>query len=296
MKKLIQLIVVACVVAVAYSVSSFTSSGFGDSTGAPMKSGVVSAYTSCNMSGCHFGQPVNNPNGQFTITSDIPASGWVPGTKYRITLTTNFSNRDVFGWQAMVWGNSDSASVGTISVPAGQRGRISISPLRRSGVIIDTNYYFTHSPVSVTSPVVGQNVLSFDWVAPLDPAGNTQITIYATSNAANGNGNNLGDLIYLANQTHTQAGVTSVGRTSDAFALRTYPNPATDYIEVRGAFEAAQSYTLSVADLSGKVWQKSVESGNAISKLDVTSLPAGVYFLKVTDAHSRSSVKSFVKK
>jgi len=280
--------VVTCL-GIGYNVMSFTSSGFGDSTGAPVPGGVVPAYTSCAQSGCHSGNPINDSRGTTTISSDIPAAGWVPGNRYKITIRSTFPNRDAFGWQAMVWGSGDQASVGTISVSSGSRGVITQSILRRGGVIVDTNRYFTHNPGTVVSPTIGINEVSFDWVAPSDVQ-NESVTVYASVNAANGNGNNLGDNIFIANATYPSARLVNLGGKLEKQSMGIYPNPATDMVTIKGEALANQNADVQVYNQAGKLQFQTHVLGNETEerKLNVASLSPGLYFVKVIPVRGKA--------
>ena len=267
---------------VTFSVYSFTSAGFGDSTGAPVKQGTAIAYSSCTQSGCHTGNRVNDARGTFSISSNIPASGWVAGTTYRITLRNTFPGRDVYGWQATVWGNSDSTTIGQMKLVAGGRGQITRSVLRKSGVVYDTNLYFTHNSASAASPVVGSNEVSFDWVAPTFAGTNNAVTIYASANAANGNGNNLCDFIYLANVTYPAAQWLGVDSKLNKLDLKVYPNPAKDVVKLKGNFNEGEKLNITIFNLQGQTFnQLNVETDDQI---DVSDLVAGTYLLRVTNA------------
>ena len=71
----------------------------------------------------------------------------------------------------------------------------------------------------------------------------------------------------------------------DAMSFDVYPNPATDYLSVR--FASAESYSFSIFSINGEV----VKSGRIQSgeKIEVYSLPAGVYFFNVGSMYIKFS-------
>ena len=70
---------------------------------------------------------------------------------------------------------------------------------------------------------------------------------------------------------------------NDIEAFTIYPNPVQNIIQINGNFDPKE---LSICDLNGAAQNYSLEN----STLDVTQLPAGVYFIK-----SGVFVKKFIK-
>ncbi len=71
--------------------------------------------------------------------------------------------------------------------------------------------------------------------------------------------------------------------------LRVYPNPASDYVYVNGV----DNGDLTISDMSGKVLISSRIAEN--TAIDISTLSAGVYMLKVKSAEGDYSVKLLVK-
>jgi hypothetical protein len=71
-------------------------------------------------------------------------------------------------------------------------------------------------------------------------------------------------------------GIESAAAESAVFA---YPNPVRDYLTVSG-IEA--DLAVNVFDMNGKLLQTAVSKGSAVD-INVSSLPAGVYLLRVRD-------------
>lgn len=69
-----------------------------------------------------------------------------------------------------------------------------------------------------------------------------------------------------------------------------YPNPANDFIQIKGQFEQSN---VKIYDISGNcVLYKSLEDGN---KIIVRELPAGIYFIKLPDLDKSKYIR-FIKK
>ena len=62
--------------------------------------------------------------------------------------------------------------------------------------------------------------------------------------------------------------------------LNIYPNPATSGVRVELPFTPAQNTQLSITNLSGQEVLRR-ELTEAITELDINSLNAGIYFLRV---------------
>lgn len=72
------------------------------------------------------------------------------------------------------------------------------------------------------------------------------------------------------------------------YTLQIYPNPATDFIQIKSAFLIEQVVVFNV--------QKQEILRTKFDKLDVSQLPAGVYFINVRGINGEKSIKKFLKK
>lgn len=121
------------------------------------------------------------------ITSNIPASGYVPGTTYTITGTATYAGRNTFGFEISpqdIAGNILGTVINTSSQTA----------ILATGYIGQTSSGLSGS---------GSKSWSFDWVAP--SAGTGPVTFYGVFNCANGNGGDSGDIIYKSTLTVQEA-------------------------------------------------------------------------------------------
>ncbi len=129
---------------------------------------------------CHSGT-ANATSGW--ITSDIPASGYVPGETYQITATGVHTGVVRFGFELTAENNSGD-KVGTFTITDGARTKL----INQGNAVTHT---FNGTTVSGNS-----SSWSANWTAPDTDIG--QIRFYAAFNAANGNGNTSGDVIYTS--------------------------------------------------------------------------------------------------
>ncbi len=160
-----------------FGLSSWYSGGSpGGKTGSPGDGGA-------NCTQCHTGTPQSATG---WITSDIPAEGYTAGETYTITATGMHSGVVKFGFESTSEDNSGN-----------KKGEIVITDAAQTK-LTNNNSAVTHTPTG-TTPDGDSKTWTFDWTAP--DAGSGDITFYGAFNAANGNGNNQGDVIYLTSTT-----------------------------------------------------------------------------------------------
>ncbi len=129
---------------------------------------------------CHSGT-ANATSGW--ITSNIPPSGYVPGETYQITATGTHSGVGSFGFE-LTAENTSGGKVGTFAITDAPRTKL----INQGNAVTHT---FNGTTVSGNS-----SSWSANWTAPGTDIG--QIRFYAAFNAANGNGNTSGDVIYTS--------------------------------------------------------------------------------------------------
>lgn len=130
--------------------SSYTTFYPGGSPSA--KTGSPGDGSSC--SSCH-GQAATTSAG--LITSDIPASGYVPGTTYQITATTNQTGSGKYGFEVSPQ-NVSGTQLGTLIAGSGSK-------------LVGGTKYVTQSNANTTT-----KSWTFGWTAPA--AGTGAVTFY----------------------------------------------------------------------------------------------------------------------
>ena len=120
------------------------------------------------------------------ISTNVPFQGYTPGQTYTITATGTHTGVVKFGFELTVE-DSDGTKVGTLQLAEPSRTK------------------FTNGGDAVTHTAAGNvpsgstNTWTVNWVAPSGVEGN--VGIYAAFNAANGNGNTGGDVIYKSSRS-----------------------------------------------------------------------------------------------
>jgi len=128
---------------------------------------------------CHLPGPTNIVDGW--ITTDIPSEGYTPDQTYTITATGTQAGVVRFGFE-LTAENSSNQKTGTLIITESTRTQLT-----------NANHAVTHTAGGIT-PTGDSNTWTMEWIAP--SAGEGDVTFTAAFNAANGNGNNSGDVIY----------------------------------------------------------------------------------------------------
>jgi len=135
---------------------------------------------------CHAGTATFNPG---WITTNIPEEGFTPGETYTITATGTHSGVVKFGFELTTEDDAGN-KVGTLAITDASRSKFA-----------NGNNAVTHTAAG-NAPSGNTNTWSMDWTAPEDVEG--AIWFYAAFNAANGNGNTGGDIIYTSSYSVTE--------------------------------------------------------------------------------------------
>ena len=130
-----------------------------------------------------------------------------------------------------------------------------------------------------------------------------QTSVNATGGNASGSGGSasysVGQVVYTTNtgisgsvsqgvqQPFEISVVTGIEEAKDIFLnVSAYPNPTTDYLELKVENLQLSELSYKLYDISGKVYQNK-EIGNGITKIEMQNLPQGIYFIKVIDTKNK---------
>lgn len=236
--------------------------------------GVPPGYTgspldgvTCATMGCHRG-PVSTVNGW--ITTNVPATGYVPADTYDITLTASRPNTTIFGFQ-----------MATHSLTSVEGSFLVTDPLQ-------TQYsqgtgYITHK-IGGTS---GTNLKTWQckWIAPADLQV-TEVTLYAAFLTGTFD---VDDEVFI---THLllQQGAQKVEEFSDGKNLLWWPNPFYRrlFVHCNDPENPPRSFTLY--NLAGiRVYHDTHPQQTTFSTwlLLPGDLPEGMYLLETATANAR---------
>ena len=180
MKKLLSLFAILICLAILFypkPSTSNTAGSIGGQTGSPTD-GV--SCTQCHYAGSGTGA---------TITTNIPSTGYVPGTTYTITATVAQTGINKFGFEITSEKNAGGAKTGTFFVTNSTQTKL-----------VNSNTAITHKSAGTSG--TNNKSWSMDWQAPTSGTG--AITFYGAYIAANGNGQNTGDTYHSASSTFNE--------------------------------------------------------------------------------------------
>ncbi len=215
------------------------------------------------------------------ISSDIPATGYMPGETYTITATGTHSGVNKFGFEVTAEDNSD-VKTGTFVITNSAENKFT-----------NDDNAVTHQPEG-TTPSGDTKTWTFDWTAPAESTGD--VTFYGAFNAANGNGANTGDVIYTSNFTVMEhaVGVNEIGQ--HEFEVSLYPNPFTDYIWISMTDEKKQISSIQLINQAGSIVKNITTLTNSKElKIEANDLNAGLYFVVLETSDNESVSKSIIK-
>jgi len=223
------------------------------STGAPAGcTGSPADAATCFQSGCHFGSPVVKTG---IVSSDIPASGYVPGATYNITVS--FSGTGNKGFQI-----SPQTSSGTLvgSLIAG------------TGNKIVSSKYITHTGVKSTATATW----TFKWGAPA--AGTGAVTFYCACAVTR-------NTTWTTTYTTNEGVAAGMAKDKNSACLSTFPNPFINDIEIKISLKTAAPVSIWVYALNGQlVYQQQyveAKAGDNSFAINLAAAQKGVYVLKL---------------
>lgn len=239
--------------------------------------------TTCNTSGCHTGNAVNETGGSVTI--DCPTmTNWkyVTGQTYTVNVTVERSGINLFGlgFEALTPAGANAGSFVITNTTQNTTKSANISGTLRTSVVHKLN-----GGASSNS-----HTFSFNWVAPSSDIG--PVTFYVAGNAANANGSDTGDFIYTASQVVNSPSTGEFENQKNVPTFTVNPNPATEVIRIAYQLQQKSDVFIKLISLTGQiVYNQSIpqqSAGNQIQPLQVNNeIPKGVYFVELTiDNHS----------
>ena len=246
-------------------------------TGAPAGvTGSPGDGLTCARSGCHTGGPAITDH-QTQITSDVPVTGYIPGTTYTITATLTKTGISRFGFE-MSPQSPTGTQLGTLIAGSGSH-------------LIGGTKYVTHSSTGTSG--TGTKTWSFQWTAPA--AGSGDVTFYGSFMFANNNGNDSGDAVKTDQYTVAEdlsAGISDILNAN----ISVFPSPATDRLSVVTGSKA-QTVNVSLFDINGRlIIDRDLANASGSVKLDLEQyITPGLYVLRLTATDTQAITKVVVR-
>ena len=215
------------------------------------------------------------------ITSNIPASGYIPGQVYSIRAVNRSFGFDRFGFQISPqdpFGNLLGTLVVTDSIKT---------------KLVGENKYMTYRSGGVLSQ--DSMVWTFNWVAPADSV--NVVVFYGAFNSNHG-GHKFSDNTTLSTLRVYKTGVTGLSSAFRNNVQKVFPNPAHDHVSLQFAIPLSNAATMHIRSMDGKL-NKATEficsdSNSHMYEIRTASLSPGIYFIHVQDG-KMSIVTKFIK-
>lgn len=235
--------------------------GHSNATGAPQgNSGSPFDGATCSQNGCHGGTVTPRAS---MITSNIPATGYVPGSQYQITAAITQAGVAKFGFQISPQ-KADGSAAGTMGVAD-------------ANTQVSSNKYITHSFTGTTG-AGGSKTWTFTWTAPA--AGSGPVTFYGAFLATNNNGSaDAGDNVFTSSLSVGEDGKLNVF-TPEQAGLKVYPVPFTNTIYVDKGEQTFENATVKLFTLDGKLVAETVFTGT-VTELNTEEVAKGLYILHI---------------
>ena len=239
----------------------------GGSPGGRSGSTTDNGATCSTNGGCH--NSSSAPASQDMISTNVPSNGYAPGSSYDITINISDEGTSVWGFEMMAEDKN--------GLPVGAFSNNSQVNSLNSG--LRATHKFASSSSSDAQTWIA------NWTAPASGTGS--VTFYVSAMAANGNGNNRGDRVFIDTISITENTSANIAELEN-FQINLYPNPATQKIVITG-YENTSS-NIKVINSMGET----VMSGLFKNALNISELASGTYYLKIIE-NNRVFIKKFSK-
>jgi len=189
-----------------------------------------------NCKSCHSGPaPVTSKAGW--ISTNIPGTGYVPGTTYTITASATEAGHTKFGFEITPQ-NSSGTFLGTLA-----------------NLNSETELYFDANMPRIShnnsgNLGAGSKTWMFTWTAP--PAGSGQVTFYGMFNITNNDNSGQGDTIYSSKTTVAENTSVSVTELSPGSHTKVFPSLVTSQLHVEITLVKPELVEISLIDLQGR--------------------------------------------
>lgn len=250
-----------------------------NSQGAPAgNTGSPFDNKTCARSGCHPGT-ASFVSG--IISSNVPPTGYIPGSTYTITCSCSQSGINRWGFE-----------VSPMNPAGALQGNLLITNV--DSTKITSSKYVTHTLKGTQG--VGAKTWSFNWVAPL--AGSGSVTFYGAFNYSNSNGMASGDIIKTSNLTITENVTASVVDFSNQeLELRVIENPVHDVVRIVFNSGKTEKQTIRILNQNGQLMKEKIIQMLAPGiheEAIVAPEKSGIYFIVVI-SDSKAESRKFIK-
>jgi hypothetical protein len=217
---------------------------------------------------CHGGGKATDMAGW--ITTDIPVTGYVPGSQYTVTVRGERTSSTVIGFE-LTAETVSRTKTGVFSTGGSNQMQI----LSNGNAITHTN--------QGTGAAGGIKIWNTKWTAPSKGTGD--VTFYAAVNAANGDGGTGGDVIYATNLKVKEQDLSGTDPLLVEPVIKLFPNPAGRTVNLEISGMDAESYEFQIYTINGRSVLSKTLSGSAIGnpvEISLDQIANGTYLTLVT--------------
>ncbi len=249
--------------------------GFSGKEGTKYPSGAPAGYTgspgdgqNCTASGCHSGSATSITG---WITTNVPASGYVSGSTYNITVTVPGDMSMMKGFEVSPQ-KTDGTLLGILAAGTGSK-------------LVGSGKYVTHNAAMAANPAVW----TFSWTAP--PAGSGTVTFYGAFAVSFGS-------TYVSSTVVTEA-PTGVEPVNPERELVIYPVPVRDRVTLSYTLVDQGHVEVSLYDVCGNMVSRMFDGYKNPGDFTMTfpidnSIRPGIYFLNLTAGDKDRKIQKLV--
>ncbi|MES2767341.1 MAG: choice-of-anchor V domain-containing protein [Bacteroidota bacterium] len=250
-------------------------------SGAHPGSTAAPGEQTCAQSGCHVNATISPGDGVNTFQLGNNATGYTPGETYPVKITAQRAGTSRFGFEVVAL-DRNNKNVGTWKMTDSKRTQIindNVNGFQR--------LYVTHKLASTPAVSPGVGEWAFEWTAPTNYK--DSVKFYYVTNATNNDNTNQGDALYLSSVAFAANAPNSVSENAENKAIKVFPNPAAEYIQLSGVEKES---TLEIFSNKGT----KLISGKADNeRISLKGFPAGSYIIQITDISGKKETLRFVK-
>jgi hypothetical protein len=256
-------------------VATILALSFSGKGGLKYPTGAPAGYTGSpgdgqNCTACHGGTATNTSG---IITTDIPATGYVAGMTYNITVSFSGTGKKGFELSPQ---KMTGEQVGTLIAGTGSQ-------------LLSGGKYITHTQASIAATATWD----FQWQAPAQP-GSGPVTFYLAHVVKKPN-------VFLSNLTvdeNYHVGIPEIAREQK---LDIFPNPVKDHFTVKFTLPDAQGGTVSLLPITGKantiLYNGPLMQGENVLNFDVPAhIVPGLYILKMQARTETGTTKILIRR
>jgi hypothetical protein len=211
---------------------------------------------------CHTGSASSIDN---IITTDVPASGYLAGETYKVTVTINSPGTVKFGFQASPQ-DLEGNLLGDMTITDASQTKF-----------VGGGKYVTHT--STGSNGTDLKTWSFDWTSE-DATGD--VTFYVAINIANNDDEATGDDIFTSSVTVKEDSTNIPLAIHDMQIYADIVTPVSDELIIDVQSSSSDPLSYQLLDINGRTIDSKFNIPAAgLLRVDMQRFPPGMYFIRI---------------